>query len=66
MTKKTCLKTVISKYPKPHLRTPVAGDGRAKEEEMLLTRRNTYVCGKTVKVESADVDSLEKVASCWV
>ena len=33
---------------------------------MLLTRRHTYVCGKTVNVESADEDSLEKVAWCWV
>ena len=50
--------------------TPVAGDGRAEEEEMLLIRRHTYkhmcVCGKTVTVENEDEDSLEKVAWCWL
>ena len=67
LTKVTCLKIAIITFKNyPHLSTPVAGDGRAKEEEMLLTRRHTYVCGKTVNVESADEDSLEKVASCWV
>ena len=50
-----------------YLRTPVAGDGSAEEEEMLLIRRHTYnMCGKTVQVESEDEDSLEKVAWCWL
>ena len=68
MEKLTCLKIVICKIKnKPYLRTPVAGDGRAKEEDMLLIRRHTYnVRGKTVQVESEDEDSLEKIAWCWL
>ena len=68
LEKLTCLKIVICKIKnKPYLRTPVAGDGRAEEEEMLLIRRHTYnMCGKTVQVESEDEDSLEKSAWCWL
>ena len=54
--------------PTTHLRTPVAGEGNARERGMPLIRRNTYLwfCEKTLEVETMDEGSLEKFPWCWL